>query len=88
VITPALGHDFADATEQAPKTCKVCGKTEGEKLPSTSPEETPDTDTVPEKDHGECETQNLFDNILNAILNFFRSLLGLPEKCICGEELK
>lgn len=26
------GHDFEDATCQAPKTCKVCGETEGEAL--------------------------------------------------------
>ncbi len=29
---PAKGHDFADATCTAPKTCKVCGTTEGEAL--------------------------------------------------------
>ena len=29
---PALGHDWADATCEAPKTCKVCGATEGEAL--------------------------------------------------------
>ena len=28
----ALGHDWADATCTAPKTCKVCGATEGEVL--------------------------------------------------------
>ena len=29
----ALGHDFTEATTEAPKTCKNCGETEGEKLP-------------------------------------------------------
>ena len=29
---PAIGHDFEDATTKAPKTCKNCGATEGEKL--------------------------------------------------------
>lgn len=31
----ALGHSWADATTEAPKTCTVCGVTDGEKLPST-----------------------------------------------------
>ena len=34
----ALGHDWIDATTSAPKTCKTCGATEGEKLPDTSSE--------------------------------------------------
>ena len=28
----ALGHDWQEATTKAPKTCKNCGGTEGEKL--------------------------------------------------------
>jgi len=32
VIVDALGHDWADATCTAPKTCSVCGATEGEAL--------------------------------------------------------
>ena len=40
----ALGHDWIAATTSAPKTCKVCGVTEGDKLPSgggvTTPTET------------------------------------------------
>ena len=31
----ALGHNWKDATESAPKTCTVCGTTEGDKLSST-----------------------------------------------------
>ncbi len=90
-----LGHDFAEATTEAPKTCKVCGETEGDPLPKpeepTEPEDptTPEDPTVPEepaKDHNECEG-NWFTNILNAIINFFRRLIGLPEKCVCGEEI-
>ncbi len=36
----ALGHNWTPATTEAPKTCKTCGKTEGEKLPA---QETLDT---------------------------------------------
>ena len=32
VSIPAVGHDWADATCEAPKTCVVCEATEGEKL--------------------------------------------------------
>ena len=35
-VVPATGHNWAAATTLAPKTCKTCGATEGEKLPSTS----------------------------------------------------
>ena len=34
-IVIALGHNWVDATTEAPKTCTTCGATEGEKLPST-----------------------------------------------------
>ena len=30
---PAAGHDWQAATRSAPKTCRVCGKTEGKPLP-------------------------------------------------------
>ena len=36
----ALGHSWIPATTQAPKTCKTCGKTEGEKLPTQEIAET------------------------------------------------
>ena len=32
--TSKLGHSWQEATTSAPKTCKTCGATEGEKLPS------------------------------------------------------
>ena len=32
----ATGHSWIAATTEAPKTCSVCGKTEGEKLPGAS----------------------------------------------------
>ncbi len=76
---PETGHDFADATTEAPKTCKTCGVTEGEKLPVDSPD-------GPVNDHSECES-NWFAELWNSIINFFRRLIGLPEKCVCGEEI-
>ena len=86
--TAAHGHDFTDATTESPKTCKVCGKTEGEKLPEPTPdpEDTPDIDPTPEKDHSECKG-GIFANIINSIVNFFRKLFGLPKKCVCGDEI-
>ena len=33
----ALGHDWKEATTEAPKTCTRCGATEGEKLPTEKP---------------------------------------------------
>ena len=73
----ALGHDWEDATTEAPKTCKTCGETEGEKLPVITPAE---------KNHDECTT-SAFERFINAILNFFRQLFGLPKQCVCGDEL-
>ena len=39
-----------------------------------------------EIDHFECEA-NIFETIINAIVNLFRVMFGLPEVCVCGEEL-
>ncbi|MBR2972056.1 MAG: hypothetical protein IKC61_03915, partial [Clostridia bacterium] len=83
----ALGHDWADATTEAPKTCKVCGETEGEKLPTDTPETEPDTDTPVVENHDECKASNFFEEILMIIINFFRELAGLPKQCYCGAEL-
>lgn len=80
-VIEAHGHDFTDATTEAPKTCKVCGETEGEKLPEPQPEPI-------EKDHSECEPSGVFNKLINAIINFFRKLFGLPEQCYCGEEIE
>lgn len=91
--TEAKGHDWSPATTDAPKTCKNCGITEGDKLPSVTPnpdtdsETTPDADTSVEKDHSKCEAPSVFEEILTAIINFFRKLFGLPEICVCGDEL-
>lgn len=35
-LAPAKGHDFIPATTDAPKTCRVCGHTEGEALPKVT----------------------------------------------------
>ena len=84
--TPPLGHDWTDATTEAPKSCKVCGKTEGDKLPEN--DTNPDDGVITEKDHGECEPAGAFNKLINAIVNFFRKLFGLPAQCYCGEELE
>ena len=66
-----VGHNWAEEEEY--EICTSCGEVV-EKDPSEL-----------EKDHSECEA-GLFETILNAIINFFRMLFGLPELCICGEE--
>lgn len=99
ISVPSLGHDWLDATYDDPKTCDRCGLTEGEKLPAvdSSEEETPGenetsnendtTDNEPEKDHSQCEAESGFQKLITAIINFLRRLIGLPEQCVCGEEL-
>ena len=84
----ATGHDWQDATTESPKTCKVCGETEGDKLPKPTPDPdiTPDTNPS-EKNHDECEEPGAFARFWNSIMNFFRKLFGLPAKCYCGEDL-
>ena len=86
--TEALGHDWEEATTEAPKTCKTCGETEGEKLPVDDPDAdlNPDTD-LSEKNHDECEASGELERLINFILNIIRRLFGIPEKCVCGEEL-
>ena len=85
----ALGHDWEEATTEVPKTCKVCGETEGDKLPENVPETdiTPDTDPSEEVNHAECKAPNQWEEFLTLLINFFRQLFGLPPKCYCGEEL-
>ena len=82
----ALGHEWMDATVHAPKTCTACGLTEGDKLPDSTPDDEP-THAPAEKDHSACEPENEIMRILNIIINFFRKLFGLTEKCYCGDEL-
>ena len=86
----ATGHKWIEATTEAPKTCEVCGETEGEKLPESTPDIdiTPDGGDSTEKNHDECEAPSAIEKILNMIMNFFRQLFGLAPKCYCGEELE
>ena len=78
----ALGHNWLDATEEAPKTCDRCGETEGEKLPAQP------TDPEPpiEKNHDECEASG-WKRFWNAIGNFFRIIFGGKKKCVCGDKI-
>lgn len=59
---PALEHTWIDATYEAPKTCSVCGKTEGEPLVKETETEShtegvesgePETETVPSQSETE-----------------------------------
>ena len=79
------GHKWTDATVEAHKTCEKCGETEGEKLPDPTPDDDIIPEPMPEKDHGECG--GAFARFWNAIVNFFRSIFGLPKKCVCGDEI-
>ena len=54
-----------DATLESPKTCKVCGRTEGDKI--VPPEETR---------AGMLEMlENWIIGVYNAIINFFRQII-------------
>jgi len=39
----ATGHSWVDATYEAPKTCRTCGKTEGDTLPGPLPDDSGNT---------------------------------------------
>jgi len=85
----ALGHDWIDATTEAPKTCTRCGATEGEKLPASDPDDNEGSEKAPEKDHEQCKSEvSGWKRFWNAIANFFRSLFGKQKICVCGEALK
>ena len=63
--TDALGHDWVDATLESPKTCKVCGRTEGDKLVPSE-----------ETSAGMLEMlENWIIGVYNAIINFFRQII-------------
>ena len=78
--TPALGHTDADGNE----ICDVCDGLvkEDETTPST-----PDNDNTDEGEEHVCGEVNGFKAFINAIINFFRRLLGQPELCSCGETI-
>ena len=79
------------------KQCTTCGK-KGPRIEMYYDEiATPDDDvTNPPVDnepseptapsHEDCVAENWFANLINAIINFFRGLFGMPEICYCGEE--
>ena len=81
-LTAALGHTWIDATTESPKTCQICGATEGEKLPPEVPDlpVDPDDPIIPDdptEDPKEPAELGFFARILMAILNFFKKLFGL-----------
>lgn len=54
----ALGHDWIDATYDAPKTCSVCGETEGEPLQKETESETETDKKGTDTPEGGKETEN------------------------------
>ena len=77
-MVDANGHKWIDATTEAPKTCEICGETEGDKLT----EVIPDTDSSAEEDDVDVEPEeelSAFEKFWQSIINFFRRLFGLPE---------
>ena len=93
---PGCEHDWADATCEEPKTCKLCGETEGEALGhtyeegkcacgATDPDYVPDEPVEdPSEDPSEEPTeqpkQNFFARIWAAILAFFQRILAMLKK--------
>ena len=76
--TPASGHIDEDSNE----ICDVCE--EMIKNTPTTPE-TPDDGNTNENEQHVCGEVGGFKAFINAIINFFRRLLGQPELCPCGE---
>ena len=70
-IVPAIDHDYADATTEAPKTCKTCGATTGEKLEANEPTE----DNAEEADF-----MSSFEQFIKMILDLLRQLFGLADE--------
>ena len=66
-------HDWVE--EEDYRFCGICGEVE-------------EYDDIidGEKDHSECEG-SLIDTILTMIFNIIRSILGLNQKCVCGDDL-
>lgn len=66
----AIGHDWADATTETPKTCKTCGATEGTAVPETTTTESENVpaDTDASKKKGCSSTASLSVGLLAVIL--------------------
>ena len=66
----AIGHDWADATTETPKTCKTCGATEGTAVPETTTTESENVpaDTDASKKKGCSSTVSLSVGLLAVIL--------------------
>ena len=80
----ACAHDWADATCESPKTCKLCGETEGEALGHSYEDGAcsvcgdEDPNYVPPVE--EPVEKGFFARIWEAILNFIQKLLGIFNK--------
>jgi pectate lyase len=89
-----LGHEWQDATTEAPKTCANCGATEGDKLEDVKPDdgETPDDGNTEIEDENNGATEGddsdstdgeeklgFFRRIWIAIVDFFKKLFGKME---------
>ena len=68
ITVPATDHDWEEATTEAPKTCKTCGATTGEKLEATD-------DNAEETDF-----MSSFEQFIKMILDLLRQLFGLTEE--------
>ena len=68
------GHDWVE--EDGYKFCGKCGDVIEDGAPESG-------EAI---DHSQC-TGSIVETILTLIFNIIRSILGLPEQCICGEEL-
>ena len=90
-IVAKLNHSWVDADCDTPKTCSVCQETDGDALghdwlgdDSMKVCDRCGTVVFGEIDHSKCEADG-FEAFINAIINFFRSLFGMPKQCVCGK---
>ena len=79
----AGGHEWIEATTEAPKTCDKCGATEGEKLPDAESDASPDVDTDTEASDDNVAEASAFERFWCKLLNLIRRLFGITEQCIC-----
>ena len=95
-IVAKIGHSWVKADCDTPKTCSVCHETEGDALGHDWLGDDVSmklcdrcgtiifADETGEIDHSKCEAGG-FEAFINAIINFFRSLFGMPKQCVCGK---